>query len=203
MMNRLELNNVKHPNFFGCWMLENKSLCDDLVQFFELRKASHRPGISGLGKVDKEIKHSTDLLITPVDLQHKNFRSVSTYTEHLTDCYLDYLEQWEFLKSFVQRIHIGPFNIQKYDQGGHFQSLHAERTSLHTLHRVFAWMTYLNDVSEGGETEFPMYDLKIKPEKGKTLIWPAEWTHAHKGATVKKGSKYIITGWMHFPDSGG
>ena len=98
-------------------------------------------------------------------------------------------------------MHIGPFNIQKYDDGGHFRKLHAERTSLHTLHRVFAWMTYLNDVPEGGETEFPMYGLKIKPEKGKTLIWPAEWTHAHKGAVVAKGNKYIITGWMHYPDS--
>ena len=61
-------------------------------------------------------------------------------------------------------------------------------------------MTYLNDVPEGGETEFPMYGLKIKPETGKTLIWPAEWTHAHKGAIVVKGNKYIITGWMHYPD---
>jgi len=32
------------------------------------------------------------------------------------------------------------------------------------------------------------------------LIWPAEWTHAHLGAIVKKGNKYIITGWMHHPD---
>ena len=105
------------------------------------------------------------------------------------------------MKSFLLKVHIGPFNIQKYDEGGHFRNLHAERTSLHTLHRVFAWMTYLNDVPEGGETEFPMYGLKIKPEKGKTLIWPAEWTHAHKGEIVTKGNKYIITGWMHYPDN--
>ena len=60
-------------------------------------------------------------------------------------------------------------------------------------------MTYLNDVSDGGETEFPYYNLKVTPEKGKTLIWPSEWTHAHRGCIVKKGPKYIITGWMHFP----
>ena len=60
-------------------------------------------------------------------------------------------------------------------------------------------MTYLNDVQDGGETEFPMFGLKVNPEKGKTLIWPAEWTHAHLGAVVKKGNKYIITGWMHYP----
>ena len=36
-------------------------------------------------------------------------------------------------------------------------------------------------------------------EVGKTLIWPAEWTHAHMGDVLKSGTKYIITGWMHFP----
>ena len=34
------------------------------------------------------------------------------------------------------------------------------------------------------------YNLRIKPEKGKTLIWPAEWTHAHSGETLLKGKKY-------------
>ena len=41
--------------------------------------------------------------------------------------------------------------------------------------------------------------LKIKPETGKTLIWPAEWTHAHAGEILKFETKYIITGWMCFP----
>ena len=97
-------------------------------------------------------------------------------------------------------MHIGSFNIQKYDEGGHFGTLHSERTSLNFLHRILVWMTYLNNVPDGGATEFPMFGLKVKPEKGKTLIWPAEWTHAHLGKVVKKGNKYIITGWMHYPD---
>ena len=61
-------------------------------------------------------------------------------------------------------------------------------------------MTYLNDVLEGGETIFPMLGVSVKPVRGKTLLWPAEWTHAHLGKAVEKGNKYIITGWMHFPD---
>ena len=59
-------------------------------------------------------------------------------------------------------------------------------------------MTYLNDVDDGGTTDFHYYDIKIKPEKGKTLIWPSEWTHAHSGSVLKSGEKYIITGWIHF-----
>ncbi|GIS66316.1 MAG: hypothetical protein CM1200mP5_1000 [Candidatus Pelagibacterales bacterium] len=46
-------------------------------------------------------------------------------------------------------------------------------------------MTYLNNVEDGGTTNFEYYDIKVKPEIGKTLIWPAEWTHAHTGSILK------------------
>ena len=59
-------------------------------------------------------------------------------------------------------------------------------------------MTYLNDVPKDGETEFFHYGLKIKPEKGKTIIWPAEWTHAHRGNPTTVKEKYITTGWLSF-----
>ena len=99
----------------------------------------------------------------------------------------------------IKTVDVPSFNIQKYSRGDHFASLHSERTSLDTLHRLFAWMTYLNDVDDGGQTNFSHYGIKIKPQIGKTLIWPAEWTHAHTGEVLKSGTKYIVTGWIHFP----
>ena len=66
--------------------------------------------------------------------------------------------------------------------------------------RLFAWMTYLNTVKDGGETEFHYFDVKVKPIKGLTIIWPSEWTHLHKGSVTNE-TKYIITGWIHFPDN--
>jgi hypothetical protein len=59
-------------------------------------------------------------------------------------------------------------------------------------------MTYLNDVNDDGETEFYYQNLKIKPQKGKTVIWPADWTHTHRGITSPTQEKYIITGWFNF-----
>ena len=115
------------------------------------------------------------------------------------DCYQDYKTQWPFLNKSLEVVDIPTFNIQKYEIGGHFARMHCEREGVPSMHRVFAWMTYLNDVEDGGETFFEHYNLKIKPEIGKTLIWPAEWTHSHKGEVLNNGLKYIITGWMHFP----
>ena len=113
------------------------------------------------------------------------------------DGYMKNVISIKLLKNKV--VDIPKFNIQKYDIGGHFSSVHCERDSKQNMHRIFAWMTYLNDVDEGGETCFEHFDLKVKPITGQTLIWPAEWTHAHKGEVLLKGNKYIITGWMHFP----
>ena len=200
MIDRLSLDVSEHPNFTGCWMLENTSLCDDLVDFFERNKSAQKLGVSGDGKVQEKVKKSIDIMITPRDLKDEKFHVVSTYVEQLKICYLDYLEQWNFLKTFLPNVHIGAFNIQKYEEGGHYSTMHSERTSMDSLHRILVWMTYLNDVPDSGATEFPFFGLKVQPEKGKTLIWPAEWTHAHLGAVVNKGEKYIITGWMHFPD---
>ena len=112
--------------------------------------------------------------------------------------FIDYLENWSFLKGKWGNMYIGPFNIQKYHIGGHYNTWHSERENLASSHRVLAWMTYLNDVESGGHTDFLHYDLSLKPEKGKTVIWPAEWTHAHRGNPVES-EKYIITGWFHFP----
>ena len=84
---------------------------------------------------------------------------------------------------------VGSFNIQKYEPGGHFLKVHSERTAIDTSHRVLAWMTYLNDVEDGGATRFEHQDFESQPHKGKTLIWPGEWTHAHRGNVVNFGSQ--------------
>ena len=118
------------------------------------------------------------------------------YFEHLKVCLDSYQKQWPYLSSLA-RLEIGAFNIQKYKVGGHYKALHAERTNGSNMNRVLAWMTYLNDVNNGGETVFPYVDAIHRPERGKTLIWPAEWTHAHFAEETRE-EKFIITGWLQF-----
>ena len=146
-------------------------------------------------------KNSTDISVSPNEISLPGNEVFEEYFKVLFDCHKDYIAQWPFLKSFAENLEIGKFNLQRYQSGEHFSQLHTERSSLNTLHRVLAWMTYLNDVEidNGGSTFFSHYGVEVQPRKGLTLIWPAEWTHAHRGQIVKEGSKYIITGWMHFP----
>ena len=61
---------------------------------------------------------------------------------------------------------------------------------------------YLNDVKDGGETEFLYQNLKITPEKGLVIAFPPYYTHVHKGHIPISNSKYIVTTWFSFASRG-
>ena len=194
-MKRIELTSQTSPHFIGSWNINNDELCKNIIHFFKNNSVLQKKGVTTGNTVNEEVKKTTDITINPESLKSKDYEIFVTYFDHLNKCFLDYKEQYPFLKTFIKKISIGPFNIQKYSSGDHFSRLHSERTSINTLHRLFAWMTYLNDVNEenGGTTDFDSYKIKVKPEQGKTLIWPAEWTHAHYGSILKSGEKFRQT----------
>jgi len=196
MVKPLTLNKPNlNPDFIGSWILEY-SLCNDLIDFFESNSIKQREGETTSG-LNKESKDRTDISIQAKDIVAEGNEIFIKYFESLFECYEDYNRKWPFLKEIIGNLDIGPCNLGRYNKGQHFQSLHCERSSIDNLSRIFAFMTYLNNVDEGGSTYFKHYDLEIYPQKGLTLIWPAEWTHAHKGNKIIAGSKYIITGWLN------
>ena len=197
-MKRSDLKKANlNPNFIGSWIIED-ALCEEIIDHFEKTKQSQRQGTSTSGW-NLATKNRQDITISPNKLNLPENKIYKKYFESLFECYKDYNLQWPFLSAIVNHLDIGDFNIGKYETGQHFQKIHCERSGLSSLHRLFAFMTYLNNVEEGGSTYFNHYDLDIKPKKGLTLLWPAEWTHSHKGNVLKLGVKYIITGWLIFP----
>ena len=202
-MKRVTLSNQNlNPNFIGSWIINPLSICDELITYFESNENKQKEGVTVAGKNIKH-KNSTDISIWPKEIKLPGNEAFDEYFNNLFACYKDYAEQWPFLTGFGKNLEIGAFVLLKYQSGQHFQSLHCERSSLSSVQRVLAWMTYLNDVDkeDGGSTFFSHYDLDIQPRKGLTLIWPAEWTHAHRGNLLHANSKYIISGWMDFPNT--
>ena len=196
-MKRINLNS-KSPNFIGCWKSTNGDLFKNLISFFETHKELQKDGETSSGlKLNQ--KKTTDIKIDPIQIKNiPEYAIFSEYFDELNNCFQDYKKQWPFLDELIKSVDIPSFNLQKYNPGDHFSKIHCERDKTN-LHRIFAWMTYLNTTeNDDGCTFFSHYNLKIKPEIGKTLIWPAEWTHAHAGEKLNRGLKYIITGWMYF-----
>lgn len=117
----------------------------------------------------------------------------------LQKCYDVYAEQYSILKN--DKITGTAMKMQRTDPGGGYHVWHSEQGNGEHSARVLAYMVYLNTLEpeEAGETEFLYQQCRIKPQENLMLIWPAAFTHAHRGNTVfGQRSKYIVTGWFYY-----
>lgn len=91
------------------------------------------------------------------------------------------------------------FDILKYDKGSHYYRWHRDNIiqdyhKKNDGYRMITYIWYLNDVNEGGETCF--YNYKVKPKKGRLLLFPSSWQYNHKAETPISNHKYAIVGWV-------
>lgn len=190
-------NNKINTSFIGIYSIPDRELMEKIIKFFDQNSKLQKPGSTGDNEINTEKKDNREIRITPENLNDEKYKIFLTYVEYLKKCYSAYKNSYPFLET-LGKLNMGTFQIQKYEINGHCSAWHSERDNIRISERVFAWMTYLNDVPYDGETEFYHYGIKITPETGKTLIWPAEWTHAHRGNPTTKKEKYIMTGWLSF-----
>jgi hypothetical protein len=116
---------------------------------------------------------------------------------------IDNLSDKAIAKIIARLYYIGVINAQKYERGvGGYHHYHSEiypnPHNDESLHRVLLFMYYLNDVTEGGETEFYYQKRLITPQAGRLAIAPAGFTHTHKGHIPRSNDKYILTSWILF-----
>ena len=111
-------------------------------------------------------------------------------------CYDVYSKKYFNLRTFDTQIYNS--NIQRTLPGQGYHVWHCENEHMYRASnpRVLAVMMYLNDVNDGGETEFIFQHKRFKPKKGRVLLWPSGFTHTHRGNPPLTEEKYIITGWL-------
>ena len=173
----------------GGWYISEK-ICDNLVLYFNQNKNEHFPGMSG-SKINKDIKDSVDIQISK---NHKN-SILSDYENALDEVMKNYRDKYSELKKQQSYSINEDWNIQYYKPNGGFKKWHCENSYYDNVSsRVLVFQTFLNDV-DGGGTEFLYQNKLINAKKGLTFIWPAYWTHTHKGQISNKNEKYIATGW--------
>ena len=186
----------KKTDFIAGWYID-KNVCTDLIKYFE-NSPDQKPGVLGLhgvNVVDKKNKLSTDLII---NTKNRDKEVLNYYTE-LNKVIEEYKKKYKYCSLNQHAWGIEEhWNLQKYKPKEGYFIKHCERTGGTTLRRHLVFMTYLNDVKEGGETEFVHQKLKIKPETGLTLIWGADWTFTHGGIPSPTETKYIATGWYSY-----
>ena len=177
-------------NFIAGWYIDDDPLCDALIQYHR-EAPDRRPGLMTGGEVDTSRKDSTDVTLPPCELAGRYLRT-------LYDVARLYVAEYPYANKLVPWRVIEPVAIQHYRPGGGYKAWHFERDNRdeRIARRHLAFMTYLNDLSDGGGTMFLHQNVTTRAEKGLTLIWPAEWTHTHRGEISPSQEKYIVTGWF-------
>jgi prolyl 4-hydroxylase len=193
-MNEVDLGGEK--SFIGAWVLPDLHVCDDIIRFFQ-QSGDKRPGVVAESVVNKENKDSLDVIVSRENLSHPTVERYLVTLMHVVQAYIDRYPTNRELGSWAIT---EPINIQYYRRGAGYKQWHTERTCgiEPFVKRHLVFMTYLNDVRDQGETEFFYQKIRVQPRKGLTLIWPADWTHVHRGVVSASEEKYIITGWFDF-----
>lgn len=175
----------------GAWYIDSQ-LCDDLISYHTNNPKLHLQSVNAYGEVDS-VMNSVEILVDP----NSKDPIFEAYTDSLFTCVSNYIEKFTYMKGLLYPFDIyEPIVLNKYNIGGGFTTTHFENNgSLRTAHRSLVFMTYLNDVPDGG-TEFKYQNLTTPAEKGLTLIWPAFYTHPHNGIASTTKEKYVVTGWI-------
>lgn len=179
---------------FECQNALPDFLCDDMVSRFESHPEDQYQGRVGSdANENTSLKKTTDLVVTDKqhwqDVHNNLFRSLSLSLQEFSERYTYF--------SNLKRFKDSAYNLQRYQEGEYYHwHVDADNEPLSSRQLVAIW--YLNDVEQGGETDFYHQNLSVKPEKGKLLLFPPFWTHQHRAAMVEKGSKYIATTWITF-----
>ena len=188
----------------------SKELCNDIINMFE--EDSNKYEGRTAGGLNKDIKDTLDFQIPKIAdykwsktrqfLEKELEKNIKIYVKNINDametCEESSSSKYKVFDNFVT---FDTIQIQRYKKQKGRYVYHQDFSTdwENKKYRVITFLWYLNDVYEGGETEF-WTTYKVKPEAGKLLFFPATWTYPHRGMMPISNDKYIITGWIFLND---
>ena len=167
-------------------------LCDKYINYFDKLEREKRNDITF-------VQDSSTSLIVSHYGQDLNINYIGADFQDVfwRECYPHYIEKYPIIKEFKSHT-ILDLKIQKTKKGEGYHKWHSEMMDAVSRNRFIVISLYLNTVDKGGETEFLHQSLRVEPVKNRFVMFPATYTHVHRGNPPLSGSKYIITGWVEF-----
>lgn len=173
----------------------SKEYCDKVIEYFEATKAAGC-SYTRQNEDSQTLKIRKDDTFIWADLTHAN-NLLGDFNSKFWNCYERYADKYDVLKDSGAHNNYA-WKIQKTELGQGYHVWHYESDTAAHARRLLAWVLYLNDVDEGGETEFLYQSKRVKPKAGTLIVWPAGFTHVHRGNPPLSNTKYIVTGWVEF-----
>ena len=206
LMQNEKITKFNFDQFIGVWdNFVPKPICDEIIEYFDKIYDDYgcyiSPKIENVDVPEHGLHRSED--IYGGSLNRKDYSMLLNYSSGdiarrvnscLKSCIMHYIEEYPQL--YQANLLSTDLKVQKTPPGGGYHIWHYENSTMVHAMREIVWMIYLNDMPEGdGCTEFLYQKRRITPKTGTVVIWPAAFTHTHKGNTVFSQDKYILTGW--------
>lgn len=193
----------------------NNNICNKIIETFDKNTANQYQGVCCGGGIHLETKVTMDLKVSNIHPKDLSLEIDNILSQNLTEGirkYAEYLESITYENNIDVSMAINcnnlfhnsefkdtGYQIQRYVKNiGFFKWHHDcsfEMIDNKVFYRALTFIWYLNDVEEGGETEFLFG--KLKPKAGTLLLFPSNTLALHKGHTPISNDKYIITGWLY------
>tara|TARA_R100000234_G_scaffold18421_1_gene10252 strand:+ start:105 stop:731 length:627 start_codon:yes stop_codon:yes gene_type:complete len=179
--------------------------CDNIISLYE---ESERLNLTIARRDTGYTHHSVDnnlVVVNKPNLQKSILFSqqqeyVQKFVEATFRCYMEYAKKYGILETVAKHRFYDDIKIQKTKPSEGYHIWHCENGSRVVGARLLLIMLYLNDVTEGGETEFLYQSLRVQPKKGTLVICPSGFTHTHRGNPPLSGDKYMINGWIEYEE---
>jgi hypothetical protein len=187
--------NYYFENFIGVFdSVMTKEECNILINHFDLHHAFTKNQIN---LVDKNKRQDDTIFVDALDYKYAPFTEM--VVKKLCLCYEMYSQEYgAIIPTLADHSIDWSIRIQKTKPGGGYHVWHCEQDCIPHSQRILAWTIYLNDVEDGGETEWLYQHKRVKSKTGTICIWPASFTHTHRGNPPISNEKYISTGWISF-----
>lgn len=193
--------NSRYIDFIG--MYENvypDGFCNHMISEFErLLNNGFCGNRQDIEKVNKTQKEDNFYFLNMRNHSLSSFNDVSVMNIFMTglqNCFDEYVDQYDILKDL--NLKCTSVKMQKTNPGAGYHIWHCEQGNEESANRCLVYALYLNDIDEAGETEFLYQKLRVPPKENSMVLWPAGFTHPHRGNVVHGNkSKYIITGWFY------
>lgn len=188
----------QNPSFIEVY--ENalpKEICKNIIERFE-KDPNKQKGRTGAGKhsgLNLQCKQNTEVFL----YGRNDWKDIdNALAASAQKALVDYAAKYPSLKILRSARGEG-YKIKRYMNNGEDKhNWHIDVESDKSVTRFLVTLWYLNDVEEGGETEFKYQGIKVKPKAGTLVIFPPFWTHWHKGHVPVSNSKYAINGFIHY-----
>lgn len=149
------------------------------------------------GGQNKNIRDTDFLYIPFFNKIENNFKDLQdAFRKNLSNIFYKSIFQIEneYMESFnINFLKHDAYQILKYGKGQKFDN-HIDDHQI--WHRRVSSVYYINDDYEGGEINFPRFNISYKPKANQMIVFPSTYVYNHSVSEVIRGTRYSVVSWI-------